>query len=675
MTDPKNEVLFCEYCKTCKHKLCDCEDEPCCDCLAAPVNYYSHKPVLWEGVDTLFNKPVERRNYEVERAVRDAVYLNAKDTAEVVDKQGTLAGKVHMRDLASNMVTALSAAYGGPPPRPNYKWGEVGDLAINMLSGIFKSDAKVITKDMLKGYFGWRGLDIPNAVEIGDNAFRNCSRLCNEPLYLPTVKKIGECAFYNCLLLNNYNNSLQSVETIGYQAFFGSGICSNNNRGYPDPLLLDNLKELGSMAFAKCSNLMFVSMNNLTEISEQAFGGCYNLLGINADNVVTIGDYAFNGCEHFDTVQPNFSSPGLFSKVTSIGNFAFHNCTSLTKIVLPSIKTIGSGAFEGCTSLKLLDISGATSIVELMNDALTDPDKLDPDFKIIVADEMYLLTNGGYTSSLAANWYPYLKFFYPATLPYTKLNVHAINVMEDADYRTGAQYTLPLNKNLFVGDYNDGYPFMVSCKPGYDLTAVIADGVNYIENKDNWNYSTSDIDPVEQKYNGFDYGFIYSAGYYESRNKGVNNSEACCKFNIYPSSEPRTITFDIINYAEANYDYGIFGNLDDVTIGSKGVNAPNKWSGKTSNSADVQKLSYDIPGDNKEHFILIKYIKDGSQNLNNDCLKFKCDMPVLTHGTYARIMLPIPTGRPLAEGGRDFDVYFICEKKKDEESDAETETT
>lgn len=84
MIDPKNEILFCEYCKTCKHKLCDCEDEPCCDCLATPVNYYSHKPVLWEGVDTLFNKPVERRNHEVERAVKEAVYLNAKDTAESI---------------------------------------------------------------------------------------------------------------------------------------------------------------------------------------------------------------------------------------------------------------------------------------------------------------------------------------------------------------------------------------------------------------------------------------------------------------------------------------------------------------------------------------------------------------------------------------------------------------
>ena len=52
--------------------------------------------------------------------------------------------------------------------------------------------------------------------------------------------------------------------------------------------------------------------------------------------------------------------------VTSIGESAFMNCTSLVSISLPSsLKSIGFGAFYGCTSLALTSLpAGVTSIGE-----------------------------------------------------------------------------------------------------------------------------------------------------------------------------------------------------------------------------------------------------------------------------------------------------------------------
>lgn len=41
-------VEFEKYCKDCKFKDLEETEEPCCDCLAEPVNLYSHKPVKWK---------------------------------------------------------------------------------------------------------------------------------------------------------------------------------------------------------------------------------------------------------------------------------------------------------------------------------------------------------------------------------------------------------------------------------------------------------------------------------------------------------------------------------------------------------------------------------------------------------------------------------------------------
>ena len=50
--------------------------------------------------------------------------------------------------------------------------------------------------------------------------------------------------------------------------------------------------------------------------------------------------------------------------VTSIGDYAFQNCSSLQSITIPSgVTSIGSSAFNGCSSLQSITIpSGVTSI-------------------------------------------------------------------------------------------------------------------------------------------------------------------------------------------------------------------------------------------------------------------------------------------------------------------------
>ncbi len=125
---------------------------------------------------------------------------------------------------------------------------------------------------------------------------------------------------------------------------------------------------------------------------------------------------------------------------------------------------------------------------------------------------------------------------------------------------------------------------------------------------------------------GASYGFtLNSNGYYESKNKGVDNSAAVCRVNIH-AAKACTVTFKCINYAESNYDFSLLGTLDKaMDTGYSDVSTNVAKSFKGSSSASVQTYSYTnvAKGD---HFIDVKYRKDSSQSSNNDTLQFKVEI-------------------------------------------------
>ena len=73
--------------------------------------------------------------------------------------------------------------------------------------------------------------------------------------------------------------------------------------------------------------------------------------------VTTIGDYAFDSCDSLTSIT-------ISDSVTSIGNQAFQSCTSLTSVTIPdSVTSIGNYAFDNCSSLTSIIIpSSVTSM-------------------------------------------------------------------------------------------------------------------------------------------------------------------------------------------------------------------------------------------------------------------------------------------------------------------------
>ena len=91
--------------------------------------------------------------------------------------------------------------------------------------------------------------------------------------------------------------------------------------------------------------------SGVTTIGDYAFYSCNSLTSVTIGNsVTTIGNSAFYNCG-------NLTSVTIPDSVTTIGNFAFLWCENLTSITIPdSVTTIGYEAFKNCDSLTSITV-------------------------------------------------------------------------------------------------------------------------------------------------------------------------------------------------------------------------------------------------------------------------------------------------------------------------------
>ncbi len=250
---------------------------------------------------------------------------------------------------------------------------------------------------------------------IGKEAFYQCSSLTN--VVIPdSITSIGEDAFWNCYKLKSVTIG-NSVTSIGRSAF---SVCfsltsikvDNDNAAYKDIdgnlyskdgktliqyaigknatkfIIPNSVTSIGDYAFDGCSMTSITIPDSVTFIGDSAFTNCSSLTSITIpDSVTSIGKYAFEYCSNltsvyitdiaawckisfgYSTANPLYYAENLYlnnelvteliipDSVTSIGDYAFYGCSSLTNVTIPDgVTTIGDCAFCHCSSLTSVTI-------------------------------------------------------------------------------------------------------------------------------------------------------------------------------------------------------------------------------------------------------------------------------------------------------------------------------
>ena len=191
--------------------------------------------------------------------------------------------------------------------------------------------------------------DMGNINNNGDSVHEHDYK---EQVYYATCESAG-VTVYTCACGDTYTQEIQPGHP--YEHSNQCSVCGYVDTQYFTFTLLEN--DTYSIQVTDVNNIpahvvIPSEYNNkaVTSIGSYAFEDCSSLTSIVIyDSVNSIGNHAFFACS-------NLTSVVIGDSVTSIGSYAFEDCSSLTSVVIPdSVTSIGSYAFNGC--------SGLTSVV------------------------------------------------------------------------------------------------------------------------------------------------------------------------------------------------------------------------------------------------------------------------------------------------------------------------
>ena len=208
-------------------------------------------------------------------------------------------------------------------------------------------------------------LVIPYGVtSIGSNAFYGCTDMTS--VTIPnSVTGIGSSAFWGCSGLNKVISSdltawckIAFANSSSNPLYYAHHLFRDENTEITQLIIPNNVARISGNAFYGCTSLTSVSIpNSVTSIGSNAFSGCKGLTNvtINSNSVMSANRTSSTS---LSTVFGNqVKSYVIGNSVTSIGQCAFYNCSSLNSVTIGnSVTSIGKEAFYGCSGLNAVKI-------------------------------------------------------------------------------------------------------------------------------------------------------------------------------------------------------------------------------------------------------------------------------------------------------------------------------
>ena len=232
---------------------------------------------------------------------------------------------------------------------------------------------------------------IYTVVSISDNAFKN--KDIESFTINGNIQSIGSGAFTGCKKLNSVTiNSLIPEDKVGTGLFTGSNAITEikapvwvvaqisnkaalvdviftmgesidagtfeNAKNLKNVVFSEDLKAIGSKAFADCSSLTAINIPaSVNDIALDAFINCPSVESITVDEnnaVYTSGNNA--NCivkKDVKALIVGCANTKIYDGINEIADYAFVGCTNLKSVSLPvSINKVAEGAFVGCTNIE-----------------------------------------------------------------------------------------------------------------------------------------------------------------------------------------------------------------------------------------------------------------------------------------------------------------------------------
>lgn len=157
----------------------------------------------------------------------------------------------------------------------------------------------------------------------------------------------------NCFVNTTFTNCdvviPDTLKTVGKKVFYSKGITGE--------LHLKNVTDVEYEAF-QYTKLQKVYLGKVSTMGNYAFSNCTELSYLDCEEATVIGTYGFMSCSALETVDFH----GDDSKVTSIGTKAFGSCSKLKSVDARKVTSVGANAFESCTSLTYANLPEVTSM-------------------------------------------------------------------------------------------------------------------------------------------------------------------------------------------------------------------------------------------------------------------------------------------------------------------------